>query len=354
MTPSAEPRLDIDGSQGEGGGQIVRTAVTLACVTGRPIRIRRIRAGRARPGLAAQHLTAVRAAQTLCSAQCSGLEKGSQQVEFQPGPIQGGDYTFDIGTAGATTLVLQTVLPPLLLADKPSTVTVAGGTHNPLAPPFDFLARSFVPRLADMGWHARIEMLRPGFYPAGGGCVQAGVKPAECEALGTLNLVERGPIRRIDAVVHTAQLPDRIAADQERLLRGSGIPLDRVSSVEVRNSAGPGNCVLAEIEAGNHITVLVAFGQRGKPSKAVIGELASVVIPFLESGAAVDRFLADQLLLYMALAGGGVFTTDQVTSHARTNMQVIGRFLPVEFDVVPQDGRWLIRCLTREQVAPVP
>lgn len=352
MTPNAASWLDIDGSQGEGGGQIVRTAVTLACVTGRPIRIRRIRAGRARPGLAAQHLTAVRAAQTLCSAQCSGLEKGSQQVEFQPGPIRSGDYIFDIGTPGATTLVLQTVLPPLFLADRPSTVTVTGGTHNPLAPPFDFLARSFVPRLADMGWHACMDMPRPGFYPAGGGCLQARVTPVQREALGTLDLIERGPIRRIDAEVHTARLPERIAADQERLLHESGIPFDRVHSVEVRNSAGPGNCVLAEIEAGNHITVLAAFGQRGKPSKAVIGELASVVIPFLESGAAVDRFLADQLLLYMALAGGGVFTTDQVTSHARTNMEVIGRFLPVEFDIVPRDGRWLIRCRPRQQVAP--
>src|SRR5512136_2571133 len=169
--------ITIDGSQGEGGGQILRTSLALSLVTGQPFRMERIRAKRQKPGLLKQHLTAVEAAKTVGCAEVTGAALGSQTLEFKPGPVTPGNYRFAVGTAGSATLVLQTVLPPLLVASGPSTLTLEGGTHNPFAPPFDFLARCFAPVVERMGPRIELKLHRPGFFPAGGGQFEAQITP---------------------------------------------------------------------------------------------------------------------------------------------------------------------------------
>jgi len=347
----AEQWVVIDGSQGEGGGQIVRTSLALACVTGRAVRIERVRAGRPRPGLAAQHVSSVRAAREICGGWCEGAAKGSSKVAFRPGKVSGGPYDFAIGTAGACSLVVQTVLPALFLAERPSRVKVTGGTHNPLAPPFDFLERTFLAWLGECGWRARARLVQPGFYPAGGGKLAVDVEPTEMASLRPVEWVgPRGQTSGLRCTIYTAHLPGEIADKQERLLRRSGLPIERIEQVAVADSAGPGNCMVAEVRfacGGERATVFSAFGQKGKPSEQVIRELAEQVRAFLESRAVVEKHLADQLLLYVALAGGGRFTTDEVSHHCRTNMEVVQAFLPVEFGVRDVGWGWEISCVPR-------
>jgi RNA 3'-terminal phosphate cyclase (ATP) len=201
--------IEIDGSFGEGGGQILRTAISLSMVTGRAVRIDRIRANRPRPGLMHQHLTAVKAAQEVCGAEVAGAALGSTELQFTPGEVSHGHYTFSIGTAGSTTLVLQTILPALMTADEATTVTLEGGTHNIHAPSIDFLQRAFLPLLARMGPIVEVELERHGFYPAGGGRVSATITP--CPQVKPLNLVERGEVTHRRAVAVVANLPGSIA-----------------------------------------------------------------------------------------------------------------------------------------------
>lgn len=201
--------LIIDGSQGEGGGQVLRTSLALSMVTGRPFRIEGIRAGRANPGLLRQHLTGVRAAAEISGAKVQGAELGSKQLTFEPGEVRAGDYQFSIGTAGSTTLVLQTILPALLAAKGRSTMVLEGGTHNPAAPPFDFLQRVFLPLVNRMGPRVSVELERHGFFPAGGGCFRVVVDPVE--KLQPLELLTRGEIRRRTCRVLLSNLPRTIA-----------------------------------------------------------------------------------------------------------------------------------------------
>src|SRR5262245_1101885 len=207
----------IDGSQGEGGGQILRTALALSLVTGTPFRLEKIRAGRDRPGLLRQHLTAVTAAVEIGSATADGVALGSPELVFRPGPVRPGTYRFAVGTAGSAGLVLQTVLPPLLGAAGSSTIVVEGGTHNRHAPPFDFLDRAFLPLLARMGARVRATLDRPGFYPAGGGQLTVEVTPTP--ALAPLTLLERGAARRRRARAVVANLPAAIAHRELRVVR---------------------------------------------------------------------------------------------------------------------------------------
>jgi len=343
----SEDIICIDGSQGEGGGQIVRTSLALACVTGRAVRIENVRAGRPKPGLSAQHVSCVRAACEISSGDCVGNEKGSKLLEFRPGEIAPGNYHFDIGTAGACSLVIQTLLPALFFAKEPSRVTVSGGTHNPFAPPFDFLYRTFFPRLGDFGLQAQIKLLRYGFYPAGGGVMQVDVQPGAGKGLVRIDFTHRSRGVKLNAVIYTSQLPDRVAELQRKLLMGSGLPFQQVRHIDVKDSAGPGNCVIAEFAAGEHTTVFSAFGRRGKHSKKVIAELVDLTQRFIDSAGAVDHFLADQLLLYMALAGGGRLTTETISSHCRTNMEVIQAFLPVDFSITQLPRAWELFCTPR-------
>jgi len=201
----------VDGSMGEGGGQILRTSLALACITSRNLRIENIRAARRKPGLARQHLICARAASEICGGKYEGAAIGSQVLDFQPGHIHGGNFTFDIGSAGSATLVIQTILPALFLADKPSTVTVTGGTHNPWAPPFDFLAETFLPAIRTAGFDAECKLVKHGFFPAGGGKIALNIRPRLQIPNQAINFCQAAENIQIHARIYTAKLPAHIA-----------------------------------------------------------------------------------------------------------------------------------------------
>lgn len=320
--------LQLDGSEGEGGGQILRTALSLSICTGTPFRIVNIRAKRKTPGLMRQHLTAVQAAAEICGATVEGGRAGSQSLSFAPGPIRGGNYRFSIGTAGSCTLVFQTILPALLRADAPSRVELHGGTHNPLAPPFHFLERAFLPLLRRMGAEVSLELQRCGFYPAGGGEFIAHINPAP---LVPLTLDEPGPRRHAYAESFIAALPLHIARRELEVVgKRMGWPAERLLMRGLSNDQGPGNALLITLEQENVTEVFAGFGEKGVTAEAVAERTAKEALRYLASGAAVGPHLADQLLLPLALAGGGSFTASALSRHAVTNAEVIRRFLDID------------------------
>jgi RNA 3'-terminal phosphate cyclase (ATP) len=321
--------ITIDGSQGEGGGQILRTSLALSLVTGQPFRLENIRAGRQKPGLLRQHLTAVEAATTVGTAEVVGAALGSKTLEFRPRSVTPGNYRFAVGTAGSATLVLQTVLPPLLTAGGISTLTLEGGTHNPFAPPFDFLARCFVPLIQRMGPTIELELRRPGFYPAGGGKFHARIEPVK--QLKRFDLLERGSIRQQRARAIVSKIPDQVAERELAVVREQlGWPEHECIVESVANPMGPGNALLLEIEAEYVTEVFTSFGERGRSAEEVAGEACEAAKAWLSADVPVDEHLADQLLIPMALAGGGSFRTVKPSLHSMTNAQVIERFLAVK------------------------
>ena len=336
--------LVIDGSQGEGGGQVLRTALALSLVTRRPFAMERIRAGRARPGLMRQHLTAVRAAAEIGAAEVSGAELGTQQLRFAPTTVATGDHRFAVGSAGSALLVLQTVLPALLTAGAASRLVVEGGTHNPLSPPFDFIDRTYLPLVRRMGPEVAATLDRPGFYPAGGGRVSVAVDPAP--ALRPLTLLERGPIRarRVRAIV--ANLPLHIAESEARqAVRELSWP-DDAAVAETVDADGPGNALLVDVESEGLTEVFSAFGERRRAVREVVADAVGQVRRYLAADVPVGPHLADQLVLLLALAGGGRFRTEPPTLHLTTNVAVIGRFLEVPIGLSPlPDARGVEVCV---------
>ncbi|HEY3447024.1 MAG TPA: RNA 3'-terminal phosphate cyclase [Myxococcales bacterium] len=318
----------IDGSSGEGGGQIVRTSLALSLCTGKAFRIEKVRAGRAKPGLMRQHLTAVEAAQAIGAAQVKGAAVRSTALGFTPTAVKPGAYTFSIGTAGSATLVLQTVLPALLTASGPSTLVLEGGTHNPLAPPYDFLARCFLPLVAAMGPRITATLQQPGFYPAGGGRFTVEITPAA--KLSPLELCERGEIKRRLARALVAHLPETIAHRELKVVKDElGWTGDELRAEEIPRSRGPGNLLLLELESARLTEVVTAFGEKGVASEAVARKAVAEARRYLDAGVPVGEHLADQLMIPLALAGGGRFRTLPLSLHARTQIDVIGRFLDV-------------------------
>lgn len=319
--------ITIDGSQGEGGGQVLRTALGLSLVTGKAFRIERIRARRPKPGLRRQHLTAVLAAAQVGQAEVQGAELDSRELVFVPGQVRPGEYRFDVGTAGSTTLVLQTVLPALMIAEGPSHLHLKGGTHNIHAPPVDFLQRTFLPILARMGPHVQLTLERAGFYPAGGGGVLANILPAD--RLRPIELVERGRIIRRTACAVVSRLPMHIAEREVDVIRRRmSWPPESVSTRAVE-STGPGNVVTMEIESEHVTEVVTGFGQRGVPAEKVAAGAVREARRYLKAGVPVGEHLADQLLVPMALAGGGAFRTLEPSSHTTTNVETLAHFLEV-------------------------
>ena len=323
--------LVIDGSHGEGGGQILRTALALSLVTQTPCRIERIRAGRAKPGLLRQHLTAAQAAAAIGGAEVTGLHMGSTQLTFTPKAVTPGAYAFQVGTAGSAMLVLQTVLPALMLANGPSTLHLQGGTHNPAAPPFDFLAQAFLPLLNRMGPTIKAELDRPGFYPAGGGECRIEIDPVP--ALAPLDLYDRGAMQQRRARSLVANLPRHIGERELAVIeQETGWPRDCLDIVALKHARGPGNIVIIEL-AYEHVTeVFTGFGARRVPAEAVARHALAEMQPYADSSAAAGVYLADQLLLPCALAGGGGFTTLPLSPHAVTNIHVIEQFLDVRIE----------------------
>jgi RNA 3'-terminal phosphate cyclase (ATP) len=325
----------IDGSRGEGGGQILRTSLALSAITGRPLELGRIRAGRAKPGLQRQHLACVLAAAAICDAEVDGAEVGSTRIAFRPGARRGGDFTFDIGTAGSTGLVLQTVIPALLAAPAAATVTVTGGTHNPLAPCFDFLDRVFAPAVRAMGATLELAIEAYGFYPAGGGRVVARITPAP---LRPIELCERGPILRRWATAIVSRLPTHVAT-RELMMVQERLELEP-TECEVRDvrSPGTGNAILIEYEHAGGRELITGFGEKGVRAERVAEAACAEAADWLARDVPVGSHLADQLLLPMALAGAGRYRTGPMTLHATTNIQTIRAFLPIAITATERDG----------------
>jgi RNA 3'-terminal phosphate cyclase (ATP) len=319
--------IHIDGSQGEGGGQVLRTSLGLAAALGMPVCVSAIRAGRKRPGLLRQHLTSARAAAEVCDGELLGAELGSTELTLRPGAVRAGSYRFAVGSAGSAMLVLQTVLPPLLTAAGESEVVLEGGTHNPWAPPFDFVEATLAPVLARTGAELELELVRAGFYPAGGGEVRCRIRPPSTAR--PLELMERGaPTGRV-AVVHLAHLPDSIAEREGRFLRQELKWFDgRVDTVLHPKSAGPGNalCLLLGFEQVDE--VLTGFGEKQVPAKRVARAVARQAARYLGADAPVGEHLADQLMAPLAVLAGGVYRAFGPSGHAATNGKLIGSFLP--------------------------
>lgn len=334
--------LQIDGSQGEGGGQILRSSLALSICTQQAFRISNIRAHRDPPGLKRQHLTAVNAAAEICNADVEGAAIGSRELTFKPGMLVCRDYSFAIGTAGSTTLVLQTILPPLITADRPSSVRITGGTHNRGSPPFDFLERAFLPLLARMGPRVRLELLSYGFYPRGGGELKAEIHPAR---LNPLELHERGARRRSYAEAYVAALPMHIA-ERELAAIGDllGLSHEQLFVRALPSDMGPGNAVTITLEHEQVSEVFVGFGERGVRAEVLARNAALEAKAYLNAIAPVGEHLADQLLLPLALAGGGSYVTTNVTPHLQSNALVIEKFTERRIRTVAVASGYQVRC----------
>lgn len=337
---NARDMIEIDGAPG--GGQLLRTALSLSLCTGTPFRMSGIRAGRSKPGLMRQHLTAVEAAAKISDATVTGATPGSQEIVFRPGQIRGGDYAFSIGTAGSTTLVLQTVLPALWQATAPSTLRLEGGTHNPLAPPADFLMQTFAPVVGRLNVPVAIALERHGFYPAGGGSITAEVGPAKPKPI---SLLERGALRRTTARALISAIPSGVAERELRVAaRYFKLVDEALEHRSIRPAIGPGNALMIIFEFDEVTEIFTGFGERGVSAEQVAERVCREARTFLDSTAAIGQYLGDQLLLPMALAGGGEFRTMEPTDHARTNAALIEKFLPVEFEFREDGPRgWIAR-----------
>lgn len=317
--------IHIDGSQGEGGGQILRTSFALAAHTGTPVVIENIRAGRAKPGLMRQHLTAVRAATEICGGTLAGDELGARTLEFTPGIVKPGEYRFSISTAGSACLVFQTVLWPLLLAGAPSRLVFEGGTHNPKAPPFDFLAITLLPLLVRMGARVQARLERHGFYPAGGGRFVVEIEPS---TLAPIEILDAGAVRAVRARALVVNLSGKIALRELEVVRAGLGWADEACRIEsVNAAAGAGNVLFLELERDGITELVTSVGERGKSAEIVAAEAVREAQRYLEADAPVGEHLADQLIIPMALAGGGAFRTGALTLHTRTNIDVVRRFL---------------------------
>ncbi len=329
-------KIIIDGSVGEGGGQILRSALSLAVCTGQPFQIKNIRAGRAKPGLMRQHLTCVQAAAEISDAQVVGAVIGSTELQFTPttlkSGISGGAYNFAIGTAGSVMLVLQTILPPLLFAKGVSDITLCGGTHNGMAPPFEFLTRAFLPQLKALGAEVRLTLDRHGFNPAGGGRITAHIAP--CTAWKPLNLMARGALLNRYAEAIIAGVPVDVAK-RELATIGAALTMseDQLKIRGLPATEGPGNALLLTLEYAQCTEVFMRLGEKGLASETVAKKLLRESAEYAKSEAAVGEYLADQLLLPMALGAGGEFTTVAISDHFKTNVGVIQQFLNVNVSV---------------------
>lgn len=324
----------IYGSQGEGGGQILRTSLALATLLQKTIEIRDIRAKRKKPGLRPQHLLAVQALAEISDAETKGAFQNSTSLTFRPRTIRGGNYRFTIGTAGSTSLLLAAILPPLLFSPEPSQIVIDGGTHVPFSPPFHYLEKIFFPSLRLMGAEINVSINRWGWYPKGGGKISVNINPAK--ELNGVQWRNRGQLKSLEMVIGLSNLPGHIAERQQahvqKKLAENGYGVE--SRIVSPPAAGPGNMVFLRTVFEETLAGFSGLGRRGKPAEQVAEEVLREWFNFNNSQATVDYHLADQLLLYMALAKGkSVFFTEKLTDHLTTNIKIIEQFLPVHFEL---------------------
>lgn len=315
----------IDGSEGEGGGQVLRYACALSLLTGEPFTIEKIRASRDQPGLMRQHMTAIEAACTVGGAECEGLELGSNRITFCPGSVQPGEYRFAVGTAGSTALVLQTLLVPLALANAPSRLVIEGGTHASMAPPFEFMARCFLPVFERMGPRVSATIKRHGFFPRGGGRIEIEIEPAP---LHRIECHERGQPLAQSGTVLFASLDEEIAK-RIRKAAMKVLPVwgpDSITLRELPADQGPGIAMLLEAPFENVTEVVSGVGKLGLSAEKIGATAGKRMAGYEASGAFAGPYLQDQLLLPMAIAGGGSFTSVKISEHTRTAAALIERF----------------------------
>ncbi len=326
--------IEVDGSYGEGGGQIFRMALALSALTGEDLRIDNIRAGRPKPGLARQHLTAAEGVRSLCNASVEGLELGSKEVIFRPGTLRGGKVDLDVGTAGSVTLVLQACLLPASLAEGPSEFRIRGGTDVKWSPPSDYLIHVFLVLLRKMGVQVEMEVTRRGYYPRGGGIVVATVKPIP--GIDPLLLSEQGGIFQTRGCAHVSNLPRHIP---ERMRRSALEHLEDVGEVDVEvlaygksEALGPGGALVLWAESNKTVLGSSGLAERGVPAEEIGAKAANSLMVDLRSGATLDVHAADQLLPYMAMAGGrSIFKLREVSGHTKTMFWLLSKFLDVTF-----------------------
>ena len=347
--------LTLDGSTGEGGGQILRTGLALSMVTGRPLHITRIRAGQPKPGLMRQHLACVQAAAAVCGGQADGAELNSQALQFTPGTVRGGDYRFQIATAGSCLLVLQTVLPALMLADGESRVQLLGGTHNPMAPPFDFLERAFAPLVRRLGVGLELQLLRRGFFPAGGGELVAHITPplSTAQPLAPVDVMERGPLQNAwcEAVapgLARSIVPRELETLGQRM--GWTCEAGQLRQPPTRQNEGPGNALIATLEHAHITEVFCQLGERSLSAEQVAKRLANEVHAYQRSQGALGPHLADQWMLPLALAvwrsgQAASYTCTEATPHTQTNAQTIALGLPVQVQITPVERALRVEVL---------
>ncbi|MEE9524730.1 MAG: RNA 3'-terminal phosphate cyclase [Thermodesulfovibrionales bacterium] len=331
--------LEIDGSYGEGGGQILRTSLSLSCALQKPVRIFNIRKNRKRPGLMPQHLACVRALKKICDAKVHGNEKGSVELRFDPAVARPGEYSFDIGTAGSTSLLFQAILPPLLFAEGSCRVTLRGGTHVPCSPPYHYLQGVFIPILERLGLNVTSEMERCGFYPKGGG--QIIFKTAPAREIKEMVLTKRGEIKKISGISGVSGLPVSIAERQKNACIKMIAPENvngEIDTVSV-SALSKGTFIFLKVDGDHCFAGFSSIGERGKRAEMVGEEAARDFLDYCRTSASLDHHIADQIVIYLAMAKcGGRFTTSRITQHLLTNLWVIGKFLNIKCDVSGEVG----------------
>jgi RNA 3'-terminal phosphate cyclase (ATP) len=329
--------VEIDGSRGEGGGQIHRSSLALSMITGRPLRMTNIRAGRAKPGLRRQHLACVNAAAQLANAEVYGAEVGSKYLDFRPRAIEASELVIDIGSAGSTSLVVQTILVPAIVAGRSLRATVHGGTHNPMAPPYEFLARVFIPHLNAMGANVTLELDRHGFATGGGashdeltqhrGQLTLVVEPG---ALQPLELVECADVRERHATAILARLPTHVAERELAIVRERlGFSKIECEVRDVTDAGGPANVLMIEVDRGTSRELVTGIGEKGLRAEVVADRACAAMQSYLDANVPVGEHLADQLLLPFALAGAGRFRAAPLSLHSTTNIETIQHFIDV-------------------------
>ena len=340
--------INIDGSQGEGGGQIIRSALALAAVTGKPFTVYNVRAGRKKPGLKRQHVTCVKAARDICGAQVEGDVLQSSKLVFVPGEIKPGEYRFSIGTAGSSSLVAQTVLPALMMAQAPSKVTVEGGTHNEFAPPYDFLERVYLRQVTKMGPQFAINIETYGFYPVGGGKFSVSITPAS--ELRGLEIMNRDSKTKAGIHALVANLPLHIAEREVDVLRRKGNWSQSQCFARSVESPGPGNVVMLELDSQNVNEIVTGFGRRGVKAEQVARAVYRQARDYLESDIPVGEYLADQLLLPTGFAASkghtSRFVTGPLSLHSTTHIEILKLFLDIEIEVTELDEKSFEICVS--------
>ena len=338
--------IEVDGAHGEGGGQLLRMAVALSALTDTPVRVVRIRAGRPTPGLAAQHVTAVDAVTRLCGGEATGLVVGSSTIEFRPGRLAPGRFSFDVGTAGSVTLILQALLPVAAAAGGPVRVRLVGGTDVRWSPPIDYFGRVFLPLVRRLGARVDMEILRRGYYPRGGGIVEVAIEPTR--SWSSFAVSEGGDIQRVRGIAHASNLPEDVPRRMKHaaLRRLHGIPDVKVEERVYRGeeAIGQGGALVLWAEAETRLLGSDSLAERGKPSEKIGEETAASLRAEMEAAATLDVHASDQLLVYLARGDSpSRFRVQAVSGHLETMMWLIPQFLSCRFAVTREGNGWQVK-----------